>query len=322
MTSNNCPVTASSASVKKRPRENNNSNDFSKKGKRGVNNTATQASTALTVAANNSNWKNCRLQITIHFDGGSRGNPGVAGAGAQVVVAAQNISPDSSPALAKTTTIYSIREYCGERATNNYAEYKGLIAGLERAKSCIERYVTASKHDDDDCRSLFHLQVYGDSNLIIQQLRGAYQCRNANIRPLFERSARLIDEMRGMGNDIGGDGGRQRSQVSLDHVYRDKNKVADALANEAMDRRESWTTTTTESVGDGMTADDDDDDGGSDAEDGKKPLARSGDKKPPAVVASMAKRGKNNHQFAVSSKSGKEVIDVDDDSDNDSHYSV
>ena len=151
---------------------------------------------------------NFLFQITIHFDGGSRGNPGVAGAGAEVIVV-DNSTDEVN------TTIYSAREYCGERATNNYAEYKGLLAGLRQAKSCIEQH--ASRESSPE-RPLFRLQVYGDSNLIIQQLRGSWQCKHPNIVPLFQACQSMIGEMKIYDT---------RSVVAFDHVYREQNKVAD-----------------------------------------------------------------------------------------------
>mmetsp|Transcript_15128 Transcript_15128/g.32840 ORF Transcript_15128/g.32840 Transcript_15128/m.32840 type:complete len:329 (+) Transcript_15128:190-1176(+) len=221
-----------------------------------------------------SSASNFRLQITIYFDGGSRGNPGVAGAGAEIVVV------DNSTE-ATSTTSYSVREYCGDRATNNYAEYKGLLAGLKQAKLCIEQ--SSSKQLPTTTTPLFQLQVYGDSNLIIQQLKGNYRCNHPNLKPLFLQSQTLIEEMKK--ND-------GKSEVLYEHVYREHNKVADALANEAMDRRESWVTSTGNSN-------------------------NSGDeKKTPVATKSEANKG-NNHLAASSTQ---EVIDVDV-SDNDSHLS-
>ena len=148
------------------------------------------------------------LQITIHFDGGSRGNPGLAGAGAEVVVVDHTTDPIS-------TTTYSVREYCGERATNNYAEYKGLLAGLGQAKSCIEQHAS---RESSPKRPLLRLQVYGDSNLIIQQLRGTWQCKHPNIVPLFHACQSILGEMKKYDT---------RSVFVFDHVYREHNTVAD-----------------------------------------------------------------------------------------------
>eukprot|EP00970_Alexandrium_tamarense_P005252 scaffold852_cov197-Alexandrium_tamarense.AAC.10 len=163
-----------------------------------------------------------QLQITIYFDGGARGNPGVAGAGAEVVVV------DSTANNQKTT--YLIRQYCGDHETNNYAEYNGLIKGLQQAKAFVAEHIKKKK---TGATPLFTLEVYGDSNLIIQQMRGNWKCKNDNIKPLYGQCLQLIKELQSMGAN---------SEVSYDHVYRDQNKTTDELANEAMDQRRSWVT--------------------------------------------------------------------------------
>jgi ribonuclease HI len=170
------------------------------------------------------------ISITIHFDGGSRGNPGLAGAGAEVVVT-NNVTANDT-----RMTTYLIREYIGMNATNNYAEYKGLIFALRQAKSYIAQW---SDFNVLKSQGRLRLQVYGDSNLIIQQLRGTWQCKHPNLLPLYQQSQRLIDEIKQCASQEC----NLRCNISFDHVYREHNKVADALANEAMDQRKSWTTT-------------------------------------------------------------------------------
>jgi ribonuclease HI len=112
------------------------------------------------------------------------------------------------------------REYCGDRATNNYAEYKGLLAGLKQAKNCIEQYSSkqSSSTKSSPTNPLFLLQIYGDSNLVIQHLKGAWQCKNPNIKPLFHQCQQVIGEMKKMDSN---------SKVLLEHIYREQNKVAD-----------------------------------------------------------------------------------------------
>ena len=171
------------------------------------------------------------ISITIHFDGGSRGNPGLAGAGAEVVVTDTSVIANDT-----RTTTYLIREYIGENVTNNYAEYKGLLVGLRQAKSYIASW---SDFNVLESQGRLRLQVYGDSNLIIQQLRGTWQCKHPNLVRLFEESQRLIDEIKQCASQEC----NLRCDISFNHVYREHNKVADALANEAMDQRKSWTTT-------------------------------------------------------------------------------
>ncbi|KAL7548863.1 hypothetical protein ACHAWF_012125 [Thalassiosira exigua] len=223
------------------------------------------------------------LQLIVHFDGGSRGNPGIAGAGAEVILV------DSS-GTEKSTSTYLVREYCGERATNNYAEYKGLLAGLKQSKLCIEQFASKqpakSPMEPGSTRPLFNLQVYGDSNLIIQQLKGVWQCKHSNIRPLFEQSRKLTSDLRALDT---------RCEVLFEHVYRDQNKVADALANEAMDHRRSWITTSKTN----------------DASSNEKgAMSKAG---PPAPTKQSS--GQSNTSSSV-----RELIDVDN-SDADSHYS-
>ena len=181
-------------------------------------------------------YNSARLCIKIHFDGGSRGNPGVAGCGAEVVAVDNTMNPP-------ITTKYLIREFCGGNETNNVAEYKGLIAGLKQAKTIISGKFGA-KNDavstsTTAANPLLQLQVYGDSNLIIQQLKGNWRCKHDSLKPLYQQCQRLIADIQ---NDIAD------SEVSFEHVYREQNKVADALANEAMDQRRSWTTSDTNNV--------------------------------------------------------------------------
>ena len=113
---------------------------------------AAAAATASTLSEPKSNH---RLRITIHFDGGSRGNPGVAGAGAQVVLSEEGRICDSDATNSITTNNnvvsennivkeYHVRKFCGTHATNNYAEYWGLLAGLEMAKLEIVRRCTTT----------------------------------------------------------------------------------------------------------------------------------------------------------------------------------
>ncbi|KAL7441468.1 hypothetical protein ACHAXM_011515 [Skeletonema potamos] len=172
---------------------------------------------------------NTHFCITVHFDGGSRGNPGVAGAGAEVIA----VNNTKNPPI---TTKYLIREFCGDRKTNNYAEYHGLIVGLKKARALLCELVEAnasSSAGSSVAIPLLKLNVYGDSNLIIQQLKGNWKCNDV-LKPLHQQCQRLIVDIK---NNVAS------SEISFDHVYREQNKVADQLANEAMDQRRSWITT-------------------------------------------------------------------------------
>ena len=132
-------------------------------------------------------------EVVVSTDGGSRGNPGPAGIGAVVT------APDG-------TVLAEIAEGIGW-ATNNVAEYRAVIAGLERAHALGARRV----------------HVRADSLLLIEQLRGRYRVRNAGLQPLFARAQRLA---------------RGFERVTWQHVPRERNRAADALANRAMDAQD------------------------------------------------------------------------------------
>lgn len=124
-----------------------------------------------------------------HIDGGARGNPGPAGYGVR-------IERDDG-------TIVELKEALGV-ATNNVAEYRGLLAALEWA---------AREH-------IGRLQIRSDSLLLVKQMLGEYRVKNAGLQPLWEDARRLV---------------RQIGSVEFEHVRRELNTHADRLANEAMD---------------------------------------------------------------------------------------
>jgi ribonuclease HI len=99
--------------------------------------------------------------LTLHFDGGSRGNPGEAGAGIVVLAA------DGTP-------LVTIGKYIG-RATNNVAEYRALIFALREAEKLNAKKVI----------------VRGDSELVIKQMRGEYRVKNPALRDLYEKAQSL-----------------------------------------------------------------------------------------------------------------------------------
>ena len=125
-----------------------------------------------------------------HIDGGARGNPGPAGWGAVIA--------DSSGA--RLTELKGALPH----ATNNVAEYHGLVAALGW---CAERGATV-------------VHIRSDSLLLVQQMRGVYKVKHAGLKPLYGR-ARLLAH--GIGT------------VTFEHVRREANTDADRLANEAMD---------------------------------------------------------------------------------------
>ncbi|MFF3401613.1 bifunctional RNase H/acid phosphatase [Streptomyces sp. NPDC002659] len=130
-------------------------------------------------------------EFVVEADGGSRGNPGPAGYGAAV------IDPKTGETLAEAA------EYIGV-ATNNVAEYKGLIAGLKAAKAL-----------DPDAS----VRVRMDSKLVVEQMSGRWKIKHPDMKPLAAEASRILPA----------------SQVTYEWIPREKNKHADRLANEAMD---------------------------------------------------------------------------------------
>jgi ribonuclease HI len=130
--------------------------------------------------------------ITIEFDGGSRGNPGPAGIG--VVLRAADGTP-----------VVTLGRFIG-RATNNVAEYKALVTGLQKAKELGAK----------------NIQIRGDSELVIKQMKGEYRVKHPDLKPLYEEAEHLT---------------HQFDTVKIEHNLRHKNELADKLANLAMDRK-------------------------------------------------------------------------------------
>ncbi|MFC8962953.1 bifunctional RNase H/acid phosphatase [Streptomyces sp. NPDC057094] len=149
-------------------------------------------------------------EFIVEADGGSRGNPGPAGYGSVVIDAVTG------------ETLVERAEYIGV-ATNNVAEYRGLIAGLRAAR---------------DLDPAVRVRVRMDSKLVVEQMSGRWQIKHPDMRPLAAEAARVLP----------------RSQVTYEWIPRAQNKHADRLANEAMDagkRGEPWTPPTGEAAGPG-----------------------------------------------------------------------
>ncbi|MFF8715930.1 bifunctional RNase H/acid phosphatase [Streptomyces sp. NPDC015184] len=144
-------------------------------------------------------------QFVVEADGGSRGNPGPAGYGAVV------IDPVTGETLAEAA------EYIGV-ATNNVAEYKGLIAGLKAARALVP---------DASADGALRVRVRMDSKLVVEQMSGRWKIKHPDMKPLAAEAARILPP----------------SAVTYEWIPREKNKHADRLANEAMDagrRGEQW----------------------------------------------------------------------------------
>jgi ribonuclease H / adenosylcobalamin/alpha-ribazole phosphatase len=130
------------------------------------------------------------VKARLSTDGGSRGNPGPAAFGYVLE------TDDGTVLAAHGETI--------GKATNNVAEYRGLLAGLEKA---LELAVD-------------ELEVVSDSELLVKQMRGEYKVKNEALQELSEEARRLARRLR---------------SVAYTAVRREHNDLADRLVNEALD---------------------------------------------------------------------------------------
>ena len=131
--------------------------------------------------------------IRAYIDGGARGNPGPAGYGVRIENEDGTLLDELHGALGI--------------ATNNVAEYHGLLAALQ--------WVVAHGHRD--------VQIRADSELLVKQMRGEYRVKHPGLQPLVARARLLLGEL---------------DDVSFTHVRREQNKDADRLSNLGMDEAE------------------------------------------------------------------------------------
>jgi ribonuclease HI len=107
---------------------------------------------------------------------------------------------------ARGETVAKLKKYIG-RFTNNVAEYYGLIAAMDYAQS----------------RGARAIRIESDSELLVKQMRGLYKVKSPDLQPLYERAQKMS---------------RSFDSFRIEHVYRELNREADALANEALDETE------------------------------------------------------------------------------------
>lgn len=139
------------------------------------------------------------VNYTLFFDGCSKGNPGLAGAGAVIY------SDAGVDINAETDELWAEASFVGFKETNNVAEYSGLIRGLERVVQMGIRRLT----------------VKGDSKLILEQMKGNYQIKSPNLMKLYSKAKRLASPT-------------HFDKIEFIHVYRNQNKRADELSNQGL----------------------------------------------------------------------------------------
>jgi ribonuclease HI len=129
-------------------------------------------------------------RLVVNVDGGARGNPGPAAIAAVVTDPRGEVLAERSEAI-------------GE-ATNNVAEYRALLLGIELAGKLGAR----------------EIELVGDSELIVRQVRGEWKVKNANLRGLRNKAVAALSPF---------------ERWSIRHVRREENERADELLNEALD---------------------------------------------------------------------------------------
>ena len=129
-------------------------------------------------------------KVVVHVDGGARGNPGPAAAGVVISTPAGDVIDEAAEAIGV--------------ATNNVAEYRALLLGLERA-----RRLGATEVD-----------VVNDSELIAKQVNGQYKVKHRDMKPLHAAAVKALDGF---------------ERWSIRTVPRAQNASADALVNQALD---------------------------------------------------------------------------------------
>ena len=130
------------------------------------------------------------MKVVVHVDGGARGNPGPAAAGAVISTPDGDVLGEAAEAIGV--------------ATNNVAEYRGLLLGLARA-----RELGASE-----------VEVVNDSELVAKQVNGQYKVKHPDMRPLHAAALRALGDF---------------ERWSIRSVPRAQNADADALVNQALD---------------------------------------------------------------------------------------
>jgi ribonuclease HI len=134
------------------------------------------------------------VRVIVHVDGGARGNPGPAAAAAVV-------SDPDGQVLDEAAEVLGV-------ATNNVAEYRGLLLGLQRAQQ-----LGATEVD-----------VVNDSELVAKQINGDYKVKHADMKPLHRAAIEVLDGF---------------DRWTIRSVPRAQNAHADALVNQALDARDA-----------------------------------------------------------------------------------
>jgi ribonuclease HI len=155
-------------------------------------------------------YKRSKTDTTIRgwFDGGSRGNPGICGYGA--------VLRNGDGTLIRTES------GSWKKGTNNEAEHMGCIAALRLAHMELNTRISSGANIPGSLK----VEIYGDSQLVINQATGKWQCKTDSLKQFILEEHELVKQIKTLATD----------GFTMEHVYREDNKDADALANLGMDQ--------------------------------------------------------------------------------------
>jgi ribonuclease HI len=165
------------------------------------------------------------IDFQIRFDGGSRGNPGTGGAGAELQCA-WSVTAGEGDTTTSCEKKMHIRTYLGTKITNNQAEYQGAISGLQEVLKIVEECNNQYQIENPSGCHVTML-VQGDSKLVINQLRGDYQCKSNNLKPLYAKAKTMVSDL----------GQLATLDVTFEHIYRRFNSIADGEYQDYLDGR-------------------------------------------------------------------------------------
>lgn len=147
--------------------------------------------------------------VSICFDGGSRGNPGLAGSGAEVIIVERTLDR-----IQKARRKIQLRKYLGTAFTCNMAEWQGVVSGLLQVVDQVEKFCDSNQN----IKPQIDLVIQGDSQLVIRQLQEEYQCKKPELRKLKGEFDATMKNLKKMVKSL---------KVSYQHVLRGDNAVAD-----------------------------------------------------------------------------------------------
>jgi ribonuclease HI len=215
--------------------------------------TSSAVATTLVKQHSSSTTSTKHYHIQITFDGGSRGNPGtIAGAGAVVTLQQQQTS--ASPRI--TLRTYHIRQYLGidhsihlrkkisgiNDVTCNQAEYNGIVIALRVAWNCLHEQQQQDGNSAVAVGVLDSLSIQGDSQLVIQQLNGTWNCNSAYLQKLYNLSKQLLQRFQNVNttsalsasssSSSNNNNNHQRPPptITIQHFYRLYNQTADGTS--------------------------------------------------------------------------------------------